>query len=172
MKQHAFWLMAIATISIWSRNAALAQGSTVSIHLRNHSDLRGELLDVRDSVIIVRVSRFDRSEPDSFSARQISSILVHGDSRIPVAIASGAFLGTVAGTLTAQGVTTYSNMENRIVVSSQKDTEFYTKAGFALGAGLGWFFGWMISESDRKIDMPTPAQLTDLKTYSRQAKRR
>ncbi|MBI4428371.1 MAG: hypothetical protein HY562_04565 [Ignavibacteriales bacterium] len=166
------FLVVVTIIVGWIPSASSAQGSIVDIHLKDHRDVSGELLDVRDSTIVVLTLGANGTVPDSLvlKPKEISVVQIHGRSHIAASIAVGAFLGAVAGSKAAGLQSVAISSGERIVVGSPADEKAYTNAGFAVGAGIGWLFGWMVSQPDKRIDLPTIGHLEGMVSYSRRAR--
>lgn len=146
-----------------------AQGSTVTVHLKDRRAIKGELFYVRDSAVVVLCSRSGGARVDSvvLLMNEISSVMVQGKSRVPAGIALGALLGSFAGALAAPEEKGSSSSPNGFNTNSPSETDFYTTAGFALGAGLGWAIGWAASQPDVKFDLLSTSGRDTLRTYSK-----
>ena len=161
--------VAATIITLLFYGSVLAQGTTVTVFLKDSTRIHGELIGVHKSVIIVLPTpNVGKSGQIALPNDQIVSIFVGGSSRIPESIVVGAFLGSVAGALTENGLKqSLSSMDGAGIGTSTPD--FYSKAGFAMGAGLGWLLGWAASQPDRRFDPRSLEQLANLKTYARNA---
>jgi len=156
-------------VTLWILSPVFAQGSIVTVFLKDSSRINGELIGVHNSVVILLpITNTNKVEQIAVPNDRIVSVFLAGSSRIPEAIVIGAFLGSAAGALTEQGLkNSLGTIDGDAIGGTSED--FYSKAGFAMGAGLGWLVGWAASQPDKSFDLRLPDERASLGTYARHA---
>lgn len=165
--------LVIILLVVFSTGPLLARGSRVTVSLTNTQIVKGELLSVRDSSLVIATKQYteysinpnDRSRIAVIKFQDIDSVTTPGHSWRIWGAGLGYFSGAILGAVVANSPTSTGD------ASQISEALNRTLIGMAIGSGVGvtagYVLGDMASVDEATVTPTQPSGFLLLKEHSR-----